>query len=322
MSSGGGTLVATLGRRSYIGDASFSTGNKRAHLLIGRYCSIAFGIRFLIGLNHRHYTATTYPFEDFELGATQPDGNANHAYDVNHYQVILGNDVWIGADVTILGGVRVGNGAVIGTRAVVTRDVPPYAIVAGNPAHVVKYRFPQEVRDRMQRIKWWNWDDGVPQARWREMADPEAFSLRYDVPLAAVEDETSSYLKAQRAAGRRVSMFVFDPQEPRTLWREVVGAYLAAGAAGSKDVLWLEMTEADAQGAAMDELRQLLDADGHEGATVCLHASQAIPALDVLPFVDRYVTGCSETSSLCVDFAESFGVPVVSGCDYGSGLFS
>ena len=70
----------------------------------------------------------------------------------------IGNDVWIGWDVLIKGGVTIGNGAVIGARSVVTKDVPPYAVVAGVPAKVIKYRFEQEKIDLLQQLQWWDWD--------------------------------------------------------------------------------------------------------------------------------------------------------------------
>ena len=74
-------------------------------------------------------------------------------------KTVIGNDVWIGHGVTIKQGVVVGDGAVIGSNAVVTKDVPPYAVVGGIPAKVIKYRFLQEVIDRLEEIQWWNLPD-------------------------------------------------------------------------------------------------------------------------------------------------------------------
>ena len=71
----------------------------------------------------------------------------------------IGNDVWIGERVMVMGGVKIGNGAVVGAGAIVTKDVPPYAIVAGVPAKVIRYRFSAEVIDELERIEWWNVND-------------------------------------------------------------------------------------------------------------------------------------------------------------------
>ena len=73
--------------------------------------------------------------------------------------IIVQNDVWIGAKSTIMSGIKISNGSIVGACSVVTKDVPPYAIVAGNPAKVVKYRFSEEQIDKLLSIAWWNWDE-------------------------------------------------------------------------------------------------------------------------------------------------------------------
>lgn len=74
-------------------------------------------------------------------------------------RVTIGNDVWIGRQCIILDGVNIGDGAIVATGAVVTKDVPPFAIVGGVPAKVIKYKFPQDVIDRLEEIQWWNLPD-------------------------------------------------------------------------------------------------------------------------------------------------------------------
>ncbi|MDW7712459.1 MAG: CatB-related O-acetyltransferase [Deferrisomatales bacterium] len=124
-------------------------------LIIGRFCAIAAGVTFLMnGANHRLGGISTHPFEIFGSGweATQDAGEEPSRGDT-----VVGNDVWLGYRSSVLPGVQVGDGAVVAALAVVAADVPPYAVVAGNPARVVRRRFPEEVVEQLLRIAWWAW---------------------------------------------------------------------------------------------------------------------------------------------------------------------
>ncbi len=91
----------------------------------------------------------------------------------------IGSDVWIGHSAIVLTGVSIGNGAVVGAGAVVTKDVPPYAIVAGNPARIIKYRFSEELIVRLEKTKWWSLDDEIIKKISDEIRDPEIFLKKY-----------------------------------------------------------------------------------------------------------------------------------------------
>ncbi len=123
-------------------------------LVIGRYCAIATGVQFIMnGANHDLAGFSTYPFAIFGKGwegAGIPSGP--HRGDT-----VIGNDVWIGREAVFMPGVRVGNGAIIASHAVVSADIPDYAIVAGNPARVVKMRHDHDTVERLLAIGWWNW---------------------------------------------------------------------------------------------------------------------------------------------------------------------
>jgi len=124
-------------------------------LRIGRFCSIAAETRFIMnGGYHATDWFTTFPFPVFGNGweAAQPESWPYRG------DTVVGHDVWIGYGATIMPGVTIGNGAIVATRAVVTRDVEPFAIVGGNPAQVIRYRFDEETRARLQEIAWWDWD--------------------------------------------------------------------------------------------------------------------------------------------------------------------
>jgi acetyltransferase-like isoleucine patch superfamily enzyme len=121
-------------------------------LTIGRFCSIAPTLTVLLGGEHRTDWITTYPFPEVFDDARGISGHVRTKGDV-----VIGHDVWIGDNVIILSGVRVGNGAVIGARSVVVKDVPPYAVISGNPAELLYYRFSASQVAALERIAWWNW---------------------------------------------------------------------------------------------------------------------------------------------------------------------
>ncbi|WP_052639600.1 CatB-related O-acetyltransferase [Zavarzinella formosa] len=152
----------TLGRGSYFASPPtvLAYGDK-TRISVGKYSSIATGIRFIIDADHYPKRVTT-AWRPGDVSGTKGD-------------IRIGNDVWIGAYATILSGVTVGDGAVIGAAAVVARDVPPYAIVVGNPARVIKHRFDPETVSRLLAIKWWDWPEERVAAEagliWSERVD-------------------------------------------------------------------------------------------------------------------------------------------------------
>lgn len=125
-------------------------------LAIGKYCSIAGGVKIAFG-NHRIDTFTTFPFATKRrFWEHVPPGVNDHT---SKGDVVIGNDVWIGVDVFIGSGVKIGSGAVIGAKSVVTKDVPPYAIVVGNPGRVLRYRFDSSIIEDLLKLSWWDLSD-------------------------------------------------------------------------------------------------------------------------------------------------------------------
>ena len=125
-------------------------------LIIGRFCAIASHVRFLMpGANHADRGPSTYPFGIFGSGWAPTMDVVMSA--PSRGDTVVGHDVWLGYSALVLPGVTIGHGAVVAAASVVTRDVPPYAIVAGNPARVVRSRFSEEDVERLLRAAWWHW---------------------------------------------------------------------------------------------------------------------------------------------------------------------
>jgi acetyltransferase-like isoleucine patch superfamily enzyme len=152
-----GTHIPNIGSFSY-------TYSPLDHLLdIGRYCSIASSVHVMGPEHPWHWASTAEMFyqhgrpwqaarSDFGKPTTPP---GQHQAFVR--LPTIGNDVWIGQDVLIKRAVSIGDGAVVAAGAVVTKDVPPYAIVGGVPARVIRYRFPDPIIERFLRLEWWNY---------------------------------------------------------------------------------------------------------------------------------------------------------------------
>ena len=145
----------------YIGDYTYGKPEilewgEGKKLYIGKFCSIAAGVKIFLGGNHRTDWITTYPFniinEDFS-NASEILGHPASKGDVH-----IGNDVWLGQGSVIMSGITIGDGAVVGAFSVVSKDVDPYSIVAGNPMKVIKKRFDDEVIEKLLKLKWWEWD--------------------------------------------------------------------------------------------------------------------------------------------------------------------
>lgn len=127
---------------------------------IGKFCSIADHCRIGMG-GHTLDMLSTSPIFTEALNATKTQWVPKDVHAAEDKRVIIGSDVWVGSHVLINGGVKVGHGAVIGAGAVVVKDVPPYAIVGGVPAKVIRYRFSPEIIQRLLELEWWNMDEEI-----------------------------------------------------------------------------------------------------------------------------------------------------------------
>lgn len=150
----------TVGEFTYFSDINFEShvthhydfcGDK---LIIGKFCQIATGVNFIMnGANHQMNSVSTFPFYIFE-GWNQEAPSLSEM--PLKGDTIVGNDVWIGQNTTILPGVKIGDGVIIGANSVVGSDVPPYTIIAGNPAKKIRKRFDDELIQILEKLQWWN----------------------------------------------------------------------------------------------------------------------------------------------------------------------
>lgn len=127
----------SVGRNTYGELCVYSWGSSEEKLVIGSYCSIASFVEIMLGGNHNYSVLSTYPFHVWILG-TNVEAQSKGS-------IVIDDDVWIGQSSMIMSGVHIGQGAIVGARSVVTKNIPPYAIVGGNPARVIKFRFSDDI---------------------------------------------------------------------------------------------------------------------------------------------------------------------------------
>lgn len=147
--------VVRVGRYTYGIPEVLSFGLSSPRLEIGAFCSISDKVEIFLNGNHNANWVTTYPFR-LQLGMT---GMLADGHPSSRGPVVIGNDVWVAWGATIMSGVKIGDGAIVGAHAVVTRDVAPYSLVAGNPARHIRHRFSEASIAALLQIRWWEWSD-------------------------------------------------------------------------------------------------------------------------------------------------------------------
>lgn len=152
---------SALDPRVEVGHGTYGVGERTVLLFrdddrvtIGKYCSVAYGVTIIASGEHNYRGVANYPFAAVLKHDVKRDTCSKGA-------VRIGNDVWLGAHATVLSGVTIGDGAVVAAGAVVAGPVPPYAIVGGVPAKLIKYRFSEQIIAEMLRVAWWDWQQQV-----------------------------------------------------------------------------------------------------------------------------------------------------------------
>ncbi len=146
---------------------------QNGELHVGKFCQIADGVKILLGGEHSWRNVSTYPFDNLFIRFNKLGPTVKTKGDV-----VIGNDVWIGTNVLILSGVTIGDGAIIAAGSVVTKNVQAYAIVAGVPAEIMKYRFPPETIHKLLKLRWWDlpWNVLREKIPWL-MSQPKLFDF-------------------------------------------------------------------------------------------------------------------------------------------------
>jgi acetyltransferase-like isoleucine patch superfamily enzyme len=161
-------MTITLGTHSYWVNQP-QPAYRRSNIVIGKYCGISNGVVMDDGMQlHTNWVATSPLRHHFY-------GQKHDGYSKGN--IAIGNDVWIGEGALIMSGVTIGDGAIVAARAVVTRNVPPYAMVGGVPAKLIRLRFGKDIVDRLLKMKWWDWPDQKVMERIPLLQSPDVEKL-------------------------------------------------------------------------------------------------------------------------------------------------
>ena len=299
------------------------------HVLIGRFCSVGGNVQFQIGLNHIYNNVvTTYPFDDVSIAKAFGKKGKNYAHEMipplrhqfnNHYQIIIGHDVWIGDHAVIMSGVRIGNGAIIGEKAVVAKSIPPYAIAVGNPARVVKYRFPDEVIKKMQTISWWNWNiekilENVPL-----MYDIENFISKYYVAESENNlgegGRVNLDLTPKLQAGYKVYQFIADYRSICPLWRRVLLGFCQSNFEKAILVIWADGSLIDRDLQEMKMIINYAGKDISQNLIFIRSSNNVVFAPNLLKQATHFITTREMVTLECLKYLYDTDVKIVSALD-------
>lgn len=165
-----------------ISDFSYITGGSViTNVVIGKFCSIGPGVKIGLAPHPSRVFVSTYPgfYSENNTGCLV-SFRENKIFDDEIPKTIIENDVWIGANAIISGGIHISSGAIVATGAVVVKDVPPYAVVGGNPAKIIRFRFSEEQINSLLESEWWDWPIEQIRLHIDEFSDIEKFQARID----------------------------------------------------------------------------------------------------------------------------------------------
>lgn len=289
---------------------NFFPNPARHCIAVGKICAMAEDITFMLDLDH-DYSAVAQGDPAVLLELEKKGLRARRTR--RKGTIIIQNDVWIGHGATIMNGVTLRNGCVVAAESVVTKDVPPYAIVGGNPARVLKYRFDPETVAGLQKIAWWDWPDELLRERREDFfLPPEAFVEKY-LPLADNSPLPVDILQDARQSGRKIVLFIPDVESKWPLYPSVLEEYFSIDRPSAELVLYLpkELSRPGYLHALEGVLEKYEDRDSY----VTLQTGTTLDERLLFQCADYYVTTRSRPTVHRTCLADLYGAKILYGTD-------
>ncbi|HEX3027054.1 MAG TPA: CatB-related O-acetyltransferase [Clostridia bacterium] len=275
------------------------------NLQIGKFCSLADKIKFMIAVNHDYESVTTGACS-FLNGVVRPFRLKQKN------QIIIQNDVWIGSGATIMSGVTIHNGAVVAAGSHVVKDVPPYAIVGGNPAKIIKYRFNEDQIEKLLKISWWNWDI-------KKISDNKMFFLKnIDEFINAFYEESlrEEILTLNYKKEKPILLFFPDINENYPITEHVIKNYCEHYGDSGEAVLFMYLQSNNNVDEITDKINLILKkCRCDKNDNIVLNIDNLPNEKPLFKISECYITTRAKETVLRTCYADEFGVKILSGVD-------
>lgn len=300
--------LGSIGKHSYTGDIMLyvhtDEQHPRANLLIGNFCSIGNRIQLNLNSNHDHQKVTTSAsplFQSTTFGEFLEDSTEK-------CEVIIGHDVWIGSGAFIQTGVSIGTGAVIASGSVVTKDVPSYAIVGGNPAKIIKYRFSKEQIEKLLQIKWWHWSDQKIKENLYFFHRPIDEFINYFYKEKKQPEET---LEIAKRNDQKLFLFYPDFYDRTPVWKQIMDEFFDKYQQQDEYCLGIRIPQDENFDYHINLLKNHLKPEWNQHKIVILN--DFVREETILKHVDGYITTRLPETIDYVEFCLKHDIPVYSG---------
>lgn len=306
--------VLSIGQDSYIKDASADYIPEQElvyNLQIGRYCSLASGITFIMDRIH-----------DYKRPCQGRISNSSYCRPEQikrKGQIVIMNDCWIGENATILSGVIIGNGSVVEAGAVVTEDVPPYAIAAGNPAQIIGYRFEPAQIEALNLIRWWNWPASKIQENAADLyGDIDLFIQKHirtaKEDTAAISPIQIDPIEKSNQGESRTLLYIPDFEQDYPTYPKVIEAFVQSYSDTNHELL-LYIQEDDLLENKLSLLNTIFAKYEEANCYINLYIGNISDMRSLFCQMDAYITNRSKDNVYHMDLADLFGLPVISSVD-------
>ena len=315
--------ILWIDKGSYVVDMDFTSGTLKCRDIgchcvhIGKYTSIANDFKIIVDMNHDYHSLWQGVVPELALPEEGRHGNGQtFRRIIRKGQVLIGNDVWIGDDVTILGGVRIGDGAVIAAGAVVVKDVPPYAIVGGNPTKIIKYRFPKETIERLRRIAWWDWDgEKICECREDMYGEVEDFAIKYDLTMQTLPRKSGQYIERLGKPDTPVFVYFMDFDDDYPVYKHVITSFLRKYPNAEAELVLCYNAQSEEDTHKMQELISILEKQTCMNALVNVYGISVSDEEGIMSEADYYITNRDCRTLGRVAYADRYQVKILSGVD-------